>query len=350
MKSTAQVVIQTAFLGDLILTIPFFLKLKELKPNEKIILICKKNIGDFLLENKLIDVFIEIEKNKRSSYQEALKALEEYTISDLYCIHRSIRSLLFAFQIKAKIKIGYKSFLGSFVFTETYTYQKSWPDAIRKFSLLQNSSSEIKKALTEPQLSELNLADTNGVLPCVPDIFSFKKNLTHPKSKKMIALFPGSVWETKRWTTEGFTEVAQKLQESGYEIHLLGGPDEKVICDEIALKLPEAHVLAGRLSIKESIQQIEKYALVIANDSAATHMSAFKNIPCVTVFGPTTLDLGFRPWSNQALVVQNNHLNCRPCGAHGHHQCPLGHHHCMKLITANEVFEKAQKLLALNFQ
>jgi heptosyltransferase II len=67
-------------------------------------------------------------------------------------------------------------------------------------------------------------------------------------------------------------------------------------------------------------------------------------IPTVAVFGPTTLDLGYRPWQNRALVVQKD-LECRPCGKHGAAKCPLGTHACMKTVRPPDVLTAIDRLL-----
>ncbi len=343
----AQVVVQTAFLGDLILSVPFLRRLKSNAPEEKLILICKKGLGSFLKDLKVIDDYFEISKNDRRSYKLAKEYLTEFDITQLYCVHRSVRSLLFTSQLKAEKKIGFSSMLGFWVFDESADYEESWPDAIRKFKLLSYSDPEVKMALAEIDFSKLNTADKNGVMPPVPTLFAFNSLPSNSPNSKKVCLFPGSVWATKRWTLTGYTEVAQKLTAAGFDVLLLGGSDEKDLCDQIGEIVPQAKILAGKLSIQQSIQTVSECALVIANDSAATHMAALAGIPSISIFGPTTLDLGFRPWSDKALVVQTD-LSCRPCGKHGHDVCPLGHHHCMKFIAAAQVLDKAEMQLKIS--
>ena len=261
-------------------------------------------------------------------------------------MHRSVRSLLFTSQLNAKNKIGFRSFLGFLFLDESFKYEKTWPDAIRKFRLLENLDKDVHAALQNKDFATLNSADENGKMPSVPSIFSFKRLFKGPRlaAQKQVCVFPGSVWATKRWTEEGFTEVVQGLVDQKYKVLLLGGPDEKSLCESIAAKVSGVEVLAGKLSIQQSIEKVGESDLVIANDSAATHMAALQSTPAVTLFGPTTLNLGFRPWSDLARVVQIE-LDCRPCGAHGHQQCPLGHHHCMKWIKPEAVLARALSLL-----
>lgn len=344
----SNLVIQTAFLGDLILSIPTFKKIKEIYPEDSLIVACKEGIGEFLLKEKLVDEIIEIKKSDSRSYGEALIYLKKFQFRNIFCIHRSIRSQLFAAQIKADKKIGFSSFFnvlpGFWIFNTLVPYVQNNPEVIRQIKILEPIDQKTFKELKDNDFSNLN----ESPLLKVPDFFSFK-NEFNTKKKNVhnlkIAIFPGSVWATKKWTTAGYTELCKLLIQNKYEVHLLGGPSEKNLCEEIASKAAGAQVIAGSLSITETINQLVDYDVVVSNDSAPTHMAAYKDVPVITIFGPTTLSQGFRPWSNKALVVENKSLDCRPCGKHGHHQCPLGHHNCMKLIEAQEVFKKVQDVL-----
>lgn len=345
----ANVVIQTAFLGDLILSIPLFKRLKETQPKLSLIVVCKKGLGDFLIQEKIADQCIEITKGDKKSYQTALNILEKFEIENIYCVHRSIRSLLFAAQIRAKKKIGFSSFFGFWVFDDQVDFADEWPEVLRIIKILETTDTVIYKSLSNVNWENLNDPNADGVLPSVPDIFAFKKKYISKVPTKKIALFPGSVWATKKWTEAGFVAVANFFLKEGYTVDLMGGPDEKQLCEQIASAAPQATLWAGRLSIAESVQAIANYDLVICNDSAAAHMASYQCTPVLTIFGPTTLNLGFRPWSNSAIIVENNGLDCRPCGKHGHQKCPLGHHNCMNLIGPQQVIDAALFLISKSY-
>jgi heptosyltransferase-2 len=343
---SSQLVIQTAFLGDLILSIPLLRRLKETNPDDQLVLVCKKGLGEFFLNEKIVDQVFEVTKNDRESYLQVVKKLNTMNIDKLFCIHRSMRSQLMSFQIKAKRKVGFKSFAGFFIFNDLQKFPKFWPEAIRQLSILSSTDTLMNSILKTKDWAYLNKTDANGLLPSVPAQLQQKIELKKNREKsKTVALFPGSVWATKKWTAEGFAEVANTLANQGFKVVLMGGPDEKDLCLSIQQKSPAAVVLAGSLSIKASIDFIGGCDLVIANDSAPTHMAASQSVPVVSIFGPTTLEMGFRPWSSNAIIVENTSLTCRPCGKHGHQICPLGHHHCIKHITAAQVLQAANAIM-----
>lgn len=344
MDLKSNVVIQTAFLGDLILSIPVLRRIKEVYPQDKLIMICKRGFGEFLIKEHIVDEVIEIDKSDSLSYNVALTELKKFNIKNIYCLHRSVRSQIFAAKIKADKKIGFASFLGFWIFDDLVPYRSSYPEVIRQFGILET---------TDPMtFDEINIQDfaslNSSKLLVVPSFFSFG-NISRLKSQTIkIAIFPGSVWATKKWTPQGFTELINLLIINNYKVDLMGGPSEKKLCEEIAEGTSGVTVLAGKLSIAETINSLSSYDLVISNDSAPTHMAAYSNTPVITIFGPTSVKQGFRPWSNNSAVIEKMDLSCRPCGKHGHIECPLIHHNCMKLIQAVDIFEQVNKMLVSN--
>lgn len=345
------VVIQTAFIGDVFLSVPFLQHLKRLYPEDQIIYVAKKGVADFLLANKIIHQLVTIEKGQRSSYRSALEQLNQNNVMNLFCLHRSVRSSLFAFQIKAKKKYGFKSNLNFLFFDKTRSYPLKYPDAIRQLSLLSLVDQEINEVICAQDWSYLKYKNQHGEFDFIPDFFkiNFKKGIYNidflenklglkNKKNKRIALFPGSVWETKKWPTQYYTDLAKHLVQLNCEVMLMGGADELKLADEINALVPQTVVVAGKLKLSESIEFMTTLDMIVCNDSSPSHLAALIGIPVISIFGPTTLDLGFRPWSDQSYVVENLQVDCRPCGLHGHHKCPLGHHKCMIDISVDQVF------------
>lgn len=349
---SANLVIQTAFLGDLILSVPVLRRIKYLYPDDELLVLCKKGTGEFLLREKVADRVLEVEKSNAASYRQALESLRGYSIRHLYCLHRSVRSQLFAAQVPARRKIGFSSFLGFWIFDDLVHFLPENPEVIRQFKILETTDEESFAAVNLTSYADLNLPGAGGALPDVPEFFSFRRgqggrrSVRAPGDTVRTAVFPGSVWETKRWTAEGFTRLTQRLLQDGIQVDLLGGPAEKPLCEEIASAAPGARVLAGGLSVAESIGRVAEYDLLICNDSASTHMAALQGVPVVSIFGPTVPEQGFRPWNNGSYIVENKAMGCRPCGRHGHHECPLKHHLCMKSLAAEDVYRRVQKVLA----
>lgn len=349
------VVIQTAFIGDVFLSIPFLKRLRELYPEDEIVYVAKKGVADFFFDKKIIDQLITIEKGNSKSYKKALLELKaKGHAKNVFCLHRSFRSALFSWKINGEQKIGFRHVINSLFFDRSVVYPKELPDALRQLSLLASVDSKIAEQLCEKDLTYLNFTNAQGKFDPIPLFASMNLSLKNQagfttdqkmKSQRQIALFPGSVWPTKKWPLDSFIHLAQKLILDQHQIYIMGGPDETELAQKIQRSVPEVRVLAGQMKLVESIQFLETCDLIICNDSSPSHLGASVGTPVVAVFGPTTLNLGFRPWNDQSFVVENNELDCRPCGLHGHKKCPLVHHRCMTDISVEQVYSIVCKAL-----
>ncbi len=338
MSKPSIVFIQTAFIGDLFLSLPVVLRLRKKFPEHQLILICKKGLSEIFLKENYFDQAFEVEKGHSKSYSKILLELKKFNIEYVFCPHRSMRSSLFAFRIKAKNKIGFKNAFNFLFFNTTVEYKKSWPDVIRQMMIASTVDTELENKIQSSDWTYLNFIDHTDKFCEIPAVFAFNKQIV--TKKNTVAIFPGSVWRTKQWTISGFSEVVEALIKDNKTVLLMGGPSEKRICEEISANNPQAINYAGQFSLYESFMKLKTCDLVICNDSAPAHMAASLGIRVISIFGPTTLNLGFRPWQNESLVIENNNLTCRPCGAHGHHQCPEGHHRCMIDLRSDSVIRK----------
>jgi heptosyltransferase-2 len=334
------IVNQTAFLGDLVLGAPLFKKLRELFPKSEITLVCRKGLGQSLQSMGLIDFYFEISKNDGNSYKKTLETLKTQQFDLLLSPHQSFRSALFVWQINAKKKIGFKSWWNFLFFDERITKDLGEPEAIRQMSLIENLWPEFK-ALRK------NLSPippwASMVIPMPLDLTATQNQFQLPEN--YICLFPGSVWATKKWTEAGYINTGKYFAEKNLSVLVMGGPGEEELCEEIRQQIPGALNLAGITSLLETTTILSGARLVVTNDSGGQHLAALSGVPTVAVFGPTIPEFGFIPWSNQAQIVENKALACRPCGKHGHKTCPIGTHVCMTSITADQVIEKARLVL-----
>lgn len=360
-------VIQTAFLGDLLLGVSFFKHLRRLFPNHQIVLVTRKGIAEIFIKTQLIDQLYEIKKGDRSTYQNILKQLKLLNIEYLFSPHESLRSALFALQLKASYKISFSKIWNQIFFNMRVKKNMDLPDPLRQLQLLESFDSQLKESLSTFIKNEKPyVLNKEGQLSAPPKWASLslreelikdestwlrlleKLNIAPIKEKKWILLFPGSVWATKRWVEKGFIELGNKLQKDNFQIIIMGSSDEVEICQRVAKNIPNSISLAGATSIYESALLMLRASLCIGNDSASMHLASVADIPMVSIFGPTVIEFGFRPWSSKAFLVENESLDCRPCGKHGHRECPIGTHECMTTIQSDEVYLKAEKALKQN--
>lgn len=163
-----------------------------------------------------------------------------------------------------------------------------------------------------------------------------------------IAVSPGSVWGTKRWTKEGFaTLAAQLLQKTDASLVFLGSDAERELCSWIVAKLeaPERVLdLAGRTSLDDLRKIFPHLSLLVTNDSSPIHYASAFDVPTVAIFGATVPEMGFGPLAPKSQTI-GVELPCRPCSDHGPQECPLGHFRCMRDLKPSTVFEACFRIL-----
>lgn len=340
-------VIQTAFLGDLLLAIPLLKRIKQLRPASPLYLVCRKGLGRLMLDLRLVDRVFEIEKSKWETYKKNAQQLSAQEIDWLISPHMSFTTARFVGLLKARQKVSYSQWWNFVFYDQRLKKNKLLPDALRQLSLLQlfdleNKERLLKYAQTIP-IETLGPVPEWASMSCREVIQSW--DVSKPIQGNYICFFPGSVWATKQWTEPGFAQTAQQLQKKNFKIIWMGGPGEESIGERLSQQVPDSINLIAKTSLQESLAILADARLIIANDSSGQHLAAVAGVPSVSIFGPTVPAFGFRPWNPQAKIVENIHIDCRPCGPHGHRKCPQGHHNCMKSISSDEVLKAAQSFL-----
>ena len=159
----------------------------------------------------------------------------------------------------------------------------------------------------------------------------------------LVVLVPGTIWETKHWTIEGFAGVAREFLRDGFAVALAGTKRDQQRCRQIAAAAPGACDLSGRTTPAELAALIRRAEVAVTNDSGSMHVAASLDKPMVSVFGPTN-PVHIGPYERPESVVRVD-LPCSPCNYRRLSQCPYGHA-CMKQVTSAMVVERVEKILA----
>src|SRR3954454_5976398 len=156
-----------------------------------------------------------------------------------------------------------------------------------------------------------------------------------------IALAPGSVGASKRWTY--YPQAARLLAERGLDVWVIGGPGEKALAQEIVTAGgPRVRDLTGT-DLRNGILAMAAADVAISNDSGLMHIAAAIGTPTMGIFGPTS-PYHWAPLNGLAATVQTKTVvPCQPCQ---NPVCRMNDHRCMRDIPASEVVEIAQRVLA----
>jgi heptosyltransferase-2 len=159
-----------------------------------------------------------------------------------------------------------------------------------------------------------------------------------------VALAPGSVGASKRWTY--YAEAARLLAGQGLDVWVVGGPGETALAAEIvAAGGPRVRDLTDHAGtdLRSGIVAMAAASLAISNDSGLMHVAAALGTPTMGIFGPTS-PYHWAPLNGLAATVQTKTVvPCQPC-----HRpiCAMNDHRCMRDIPASDVAAIAARVLA----
>jgi len=319
-------VIQTAFIGDVVLATSLIENLHQQFPEVMIdILVRKGNESLFQAHPFLNQVLVWDKKNnKYQNWVGLLFKIRSIQYDVVLNAQRFAATGAWTAFSKAKIKIGFDKNPFSFLFTHAVVHQFS-----------EKGQHEIDR--NHQLLSSLFM--TKVAMPKLYPTASDELAVSSYQQLPYLCIAPASVWFTKQFSLEKWVDLINEVPFKGF-IYLIGGPGDKLLCDQILQKINRRSVvnLAGRLSFLASAALQKKAVLNYVNDSAPMHFASAVNAPVVAVYCSTLPNFGFGPLSDHSFVVQTNEaLSCRPCGIHGKKQCPLKHFDCAKTIKMDQL-------------
>lgn len=316
-------IIQTAFIGDVILCTPIVEKLHQYYPDAKIDLLVRKGNEGLLKGHPYLNAVFTWDKT-RNKYTNLLKLIylvrsKEYDLA--INIQRFAASGILTVLSGAKVKVGFAKNPLSFAFTKKIGHRLiGQHETSRNLSLIKD------------------LTDADYVRPRLyPQEADYETVKKYQQSPYLI-IAPTSVWKTKEYPSIKWVELIL-AQDDEWNIYLIGGPSDFTVCDEIIEMTGKENVinLAGKLSFLESAALIEKSKMTYVNDSAPMHMASAVNSPTNAVYCSTIPSFGFGPLGNGSKVIQTEkNLPCRPCGLHGKKRCPLNHFDCAYTIQKDQ--------------
>lgn len=323
-------IIQTASLGDVILSTATAHSVRALYPDACIHFLAKDACSDVLSNHPIIDKVI-IWNKKTKKYRHLVQILriirhEKYDV--VINFQRFFSSGVLTAFSNATIKAGYKNNPLSFLFNRRLVHSLNGCHEIeRNLALAQLCFRDLKKEMPVVEVDE-------------PDIPEFSRL----KLQKYITIFPGSLWQTKQFPLSGWKDFIRALPENMHVV-LMGSAADKNISDEIGNMRPaSAYNFCGRLNILQSAWIMKNAQMNFTNDSAPTHLASAVNAPVATVFCSTVPSFGFTPLSDVSFIIETDEkLNCRPCGIHGHRECPEKHFKCGHTIKTEQLTELLKK-------
>jgi heptosyltransferase-2 len=320
------IVIQTAFLGDVVLTTPLLVALAE--QHGPVDVVTTPAAAALLETHPAVHRVIRHDKRGKAhgvrGVLELAAAIRAGGYTRAYLPHQSWRSGLAALLAGIPERIGFAEAPARWSYTHRVTRPEGQHETGRLLALAGRSGP------AQPSLG-LTLAD---------HAIATEWLAASGVADRFIVVAPGSIWGTKRWGK--YPELAAALD---HDVVVIGGSDDGPLADAIVAAAPRARSAVGQLPLRSSAALLSRAQALVSNDSLPLHLAQATGTPTVAIFGPTVPAFGFGPAGPHDRVVELTGLACRPCSRHGPMRCPLGHHRCMLDLEAVRVLEALDAIL-----
>lgn len=328
-------IIRLSSIGDIVLSSSFIRQVRKTYPAAHIDYLVKKEFAELVQYNPNLDNILLLDPVQGLRGLKALrKQLHAVGYDYVFDIHNNYRSNYLHWGLfknaKSKIKKSYIK-RALLVLLKFNLYNKIIPIPLRYLEVAKKAKvmdDQLGLEIFWPEDVERNI---EAMIP---------KNL----GNKFIILAPGAGFFTKTWPLDYFQKLMEMILKNRTEsLILIGGKTDPVHYQDLLISQRVFSFIA-KLNLLESAALIKRARVVVSNDSGVMHLSAAVGTPVLAIFGSTVEELGFFPFRAKHLILQNQHLKCRPCSHIGKNHCPLKHFKCMRDLTPEMAYEYLLKL------
>jgi len=329
-------IVGPSWVGDTMLMQPMMARLKQRHPDSQIDVLAPPWTDKLLLSmpevNKvIINPFPHGALQLKERYYLGIQ-LRPSQYNQAIVLANSLKSALVPYFANIPLRTGFVGEMRYGLLNDARSLDKrKLPFMVERFAqLAETSGQNIPRPLPNPKL-EISRAVQDAALE--------KLDL---KLDKPIAIFcPGAEYgPAKQWPLAYYAEIAQRLQQNGIEVWLLGSNKDKEVAEKIvSLGNHTSRNLCGSTDLSDAIALLSCASLVISNDSGLMHLAAALDRPMLALFGSSSPEFT-PPLSPKAEVVKLD-INCSPCFKR---ECPLGHFNCMMQLTPDIVLNKIENM------
>ena len=340
-------VIQTAFIGDVVLATALLEKLHACFPDAQIDFLVRKGNEALLAGHPWLHETLVWDKkqNKLRNLWRMTRRLRREKYDKVVNVQRfAATGILTAFS-GAKETIGFDKNPLSRFFTYRIPHVISAP--------VEPGKMTAGPAVHEVERNQALIEAFTDDRPARPRLYPTSADVQKVaayKARPYITISPASVWFTKQYPGDQWASFIRELK-NGITVYLLGAPGDRGLCDSIIGSARSGNIvsaagagnivnLAGELSFLQSAALMRDALMNYVNDSAPMHFASALNAPVTAVYCSTIPGFGFGPLSDNSHIAEiEQPLDCRPCGLHGYKACPRGHFNCARKIEARQLLE-----------
>ena len=311
-------IIQTAFIGDVVLATGLLESMHETYPQAQIDVLVRNGNESLFTNHPFVNQVLVWQKkqNKYSNLMKLAFLVRRASYDMVINLQRYAATGWITFFSGAREKIGFDKNPFRFCYTRTIVHQMDAEKGIheinRNFKLIEHIKGvQLRKPVLYPAQSD-------------------QEKVSQYQQETYICIAPSSVWATKQFPKEKWVAFLDALPKD-IKVYVLGGPGDSLLCNEIiaASSTQNAINLAGKLNFLASAALMKKAIMNYVNDSAPMHFCSSVDAPVTAIYCSTVPGFGYGPLSSESHIVEvKQSLDCRPCGLHGKTACPRGHFNC----------------------
>lgn len=329
-------VINVNWVGDVLFTTPFLKALRRHFPEAFIACLVVKRCRDVLEGNPHLDeLLIYDEHGRHRSFFGKLRLvqlLRRRHFDRVYLLHRSFTRRVLAFCAGIQERIGYAIKWRGWLLTEKVPLPTSPLHKVDYFLGLLPQGSRVESrdyvlsVGREDGEAAARLLEGKGVR----------------RGEPFMVLCPFGNWNQKRWPSERFAALGDRLNQSYHQkIVITGEKKDLLLGGKIAsLMKKEPVLLCGETSLKQLAAVLKRATVVVSNDTGPMHIAQSQGTKVIALFGPTDPRLT-GPAGTQPKVILRKEVGCNDDPPCYYVDCPDTI--CMKAIQVEDVVDAIQK-------
>ncbi|MDH5475815.1 MAG: glycosyltransferase family 9 protein [Cyclobacteriaceae bacterium] len=330
-KGKKVLIIRFSSIGDIVLTTPVIRALKVQLEDAEVHFCTKKQYAGILQSNPYLDKVHLL----NDSLNELIKVLKNEHFDYVIDLHNNLRTRII------KFRLGVQSFSYDKLNKEKWLKVNLKIDQLPNVHIVDRYLEAVRKlGIKKDQLG------LDYFIPEKDEVPTEWLPATHQKDYTVYAI--GAQHSTKRLTLERMITLCDNINKP---IILLGGKEDAAMGDQLQafFKRTSTDALAsglekmnkktliynacGKFNLNQSASVVKNAQYVFSHDTGLMHIAAAFKKEIYSIWGNTIPMFGMYPYKTKFTVLENNHIECRPCSKIGYNKCPKGHFKCMNDIT-----------------
>ncbi|MDD5087531.1 MAG: glycosyltransferase family 9 protein [bacterium] len=331
-------IIDTAWLGDVVFSTSLIGAVRNLWPRAEIHMVVAPR-GEPIVRHHgaLSRVWVLDKRGRHRTLRDLLRfggVLRQFGFDLILNAHPSLRSRLLTAWINAPVRVGYRGWASNLCHTHVIPNDLAVESdhVERRIALLRALGYSVKAEPLAVQVDESDNREASRFLE--------ENDLAE---RRLLGIIPGSAWETKRWHSKRFAEIAERwLRKPEHGVLIFGGKSEAETLERIGSEGGRGAIPVLNAPIPLVAALLSKCSVVLGNDTGVSFLAIAAGCPRVLVlYGCTQVDYTFPP-PHQAIAA--GAPCCLPRTGHGAHRCRWGDEPwCMSQITVERVWAAIER-------